>query len=382
MAPANILHMSVGHGDSSYDNNSLMQEIVIQNTLPFLKHSIKGMANNNVFLDHCFMIADLGCSYGTNTLLVASNIINTVTEVCKENNYKPPQFQVSLNDLFGNDFNNLFKLLPDFYAKLMKEKGENFGPCFVSAVPGSFYDRLFPDQSLHLVHSSYSIHWLSQVPEHIENNALNIYVAKDSPPNVFQEYAKQFHTDFTNFLKLRSKEIVCGGCMVLTLLGRSIADSTSDDACDLWEQLAQSLRDMLEEGSFSFDSSIVFQGNWDPQDTDYTNTKDLIELSHNHGRNTAKVVKAVIEPLLTSHFGNSIIDTLFKNHHQATLSMPPLKPSIADHCRRDRAAVKPSIATLSIAVHCRRDERRRTSDDNGAVGSGGGAGTSTFWRLN
>ncbi|KAL8235626.1 hypothetical protein R6Q59_016707 [Mikania micrantha] len=346
MAPANILHMSVGHGDSSYDNNSLMQEIVIQNTLPFLKHSIKGMANNNVFLDHCFMIADLGCSYGTNTLLVASNIINTVTEVCKENNYKPPQFQVSLNDLFGNDFNNLFKLLPDFYAKLMKEKGENFGPCFVSAVPGSFYDRLFPDQSLHLVHSSYSIHWLSQVPEHIENNALNIYVAKDSPPNVFQEYAKQFHTDFTNFLKLRSKEIVCGGCMVLTLLGRSIADSTSDDACDLWEQLAQSLRDMLEEGlvreldinsfnipiyqpcmdevtniienegSFSFDSSIVFQGNWDPQDTDYTNTKDLIELSHNHGRNTAKVVKAVIEPLLTSHFGNSIIDTLFKKYEK------------------------------------------------------------------
>ncbi|KAD4179968.1 hypothetical protein E3N88_28559 [Mikania micrantha] len=346
MAPLNILHMSVGHGDSSYDNNSLLQEIMILKALPFLKHTIKGIANHDVFLDNCFMIADLGCSYGTNTLLVAYNIIDMVIEVCKENNYKPPQFQVSLNDLFGNDFNSLFQLLPDFYANLKKEKGENFGPCFVSAVPGSFYGRLFTDQSLHLVHASNSVHWLSQVPERIENNTLNIYVTKESPPNVFQEYAKQFHTDFTNFLKMRSKEIVCGGCMVLTILGRSIVDPSSDDACDLWEQLARSLLDMLKEGlvresdinsfnipiyqpcmdevtniiqnegSFSLDSSNVFQVNWDPQDTDYTNTKDMIELSHNHGRNTAKVVKAVLEPLLTSHFGNFIIDTLFEKYEK------------------------------------------------------------------
>ncbi|KAL8265267.1 hypothetical protein R6Q59_023397 [Mikania micrantha] len=145
---------------------------------------------------------------------------------------------------------------------------------------------------------------------------------------------------------MRSKEIVCGGCMVLTLLGRSIVDPTSDDSCDLWEQLAQSLRDMLKEGlvresdiisfnipiyqpcmdevtniiqnegSFSFDNSTVFQANWDPQDTDYTNTKDLIELSHNHGRNTAKGIKAILEPLLASHFGNSIIDPLFKKYEK------------------------------------------------------------------
>ncbi|MFS7931099.1 putative methyltransferase [Helianthus anomalus] len=48
--------------------------------------------------------------------------------------------------------------------------------------------------------------------------------------------------------------------------------------------------------------------NWDPQDTDYTNTNDS-----KHGRNIAKHVRAVTEPLLTSHFGNSInIDALFK----------------------------------------------------------------------
>ncbi|KAF5811014.1 putative methyltransferase [Helianthus annuus] len=343
MALVNILHMTIGHEDSSYAKNSLLQETVIQKAIPFLNHSIKGIASRDIFIDGCFKIADLGCGSSRNTLLVASNIIDIVIEVCKENNHKPPQFQVCLNDLFGNDFNYLFKLLPEFYANLKREKGENVGPCIVSAVPGSFYGRLFPDKSLHLVHSSFSVHWLSQVPEGIENNTLNIYPAKTSPSNVFQAYAKQFRIDFTNFLKLRSKEIVRGGCMILTFLGRSFADPTSDDNCSLWEQLAQSLQDMIKEGlvresdlnsfnlplyypcvdevrdaiknegSFSLDNLTVFQVNWDPQDTDYTNTNDSIELGHKHGRNTAKHVRAVTEPLLTSHFGNSInIDALFK----------------------------------------------------------------------
>lgn len=121
------------------------------------------MANHDVFFNNaCFMIADLGCSSGMNTLLVASNTINIVHDMCLENNRKTPQFQVCLNDLFGNDFNTLFKLLPNFYEYL-RDKGENIGPCFISAVPGSFYIRLFPDKSLHFVHSSYSVQWFSQV---------------------------------------------------------------------------------------------------------------------------------------------------------------------------------------------------------------------------
>lgn len=136
---------------------------MIQKAAPFLKRTIKSMANHDVFFDHCFRIADLGCSSGKNTLLIASNVINTIEEVYQENNRKIPQFEVCLNDLFGNDFNNVFKLLPDFYKTLRKDKGDKFSPCFVSAVPGSFYGRLFPDKSLHLVHSCYSIHWLSKV---------------------------------------------------------------------------------------------------------------------------------------------------------------------------------------------------------------------------
>ncbi|KAL4579698.1 hypothetical protein LXL04_015856 [Taraxacum kok-saghyz] len=278
-----IVHMNVGNGESSYARNSFLQETVIRKMLPVLKHAIKGMANLDTVLRKCFVMADLGCSTGTNTLLVASIVIDIVLELSKEANQKAPQFQ---------------------------EKRENFGSCVVSATPGSFYGRLFQDESLHLVYSSCAVHWLSQVPEGIENKKSNIYMAKTSPINVFKEYQNQFHTDFKTFLQLRSKEIVHGGRMVLTFLGRSNVDHrTTDDGCfRLFELLAQSLLDMVKEGlvkvsylnsfnipnyapcedevknaihnegSFSLDTLNVFHVNWDPYDTDYMKTKDLKEL--------------------------------------------------------------------------------------------------------
>lgn len=108
-------------------------------------------------------IADLGCSSGPNTLLVVSQLMETVHITCKELAHRTPEFQVYLNDLPGNDFNTIFKSLPGFLKEMKKQMGLGFGPCFVTGVPGSFYDRLFPANSLHFVHSSYSLMWLSQV---------------------------------------------------------------------------------------------------------------------------------------------------------------------------------------------------------------------------
>ncbi|KAD3069251.1 hypothetical protein E3N88_37131 [Mikania micrantha] len=169
-------------------------------------------------------------------------------------------------------------------------------------------------------------------------------MAKTSPPNVFQAYGQQFKTDFTKFLQLRYEEIVCGGRMVLTLVGRSLADPTSDDGCCLLELLAQSLFDMVKEGHvresdinsfnipiyypcedevrnviqseglFSLESLNTFQVNWDPEDIDYTNLKDYDEPSQIHGENTAKMVRAFVEPLLISHFGEYVIDGVFNKY--------------------------------------------------------------------
>nr|XP_043621474.1 S-adenosyl-L-methionine:benzoic acid/salicylic acid carboxyl methyltransferase 3-like [Erigeron canadensis] len=344
MDAVNVLHMNSGDGESSYANNSLVQETVLREAQPVLRQTIKDIAKSDDMFGQCFKIADLGCSSGPNTLLTASNIIDMVHEASKENNRKTPQFQVCLNDLYGNDFNSVFESLPTFLAKLKEEKGESFGPCFVSAVPGSFYDRLFPDDSLHLVHSSYSLHWLSQVPKGLEKNTSHIYVARTSPTEVFEAYQKQYATDFTMFLQARAKELVPGGRMVLTLMGRKLSDLAIDDCGVGWEVLAQTLLDMAKqglvkesdvdsfnmpyynpcedeirdviekEGSFSLDVVSTFRGNWDALDKDYTSTKASSELSIRHGKNTAKMVRACLEPLLAIHFGSSVIDKLFENY--------------------------------------------------------------------
>ncbi|GJR55103.1 benzoate carboxyl methyltransferase-like protein [Tanacetum coccineum] len=87
---------------------------------PIIEETVKSIANFYGF-PQCFNIGDLGCSSGPNTLLAISNFIDEMHEVGKEKNFKPLNFQ------------------------------------------GSFNERLFPDQSIHLFHSSSSLHWLSQV---------------------------------------------------------------------------------------------------------------------------------------------------------------------------------------------------------------------------
>jgi len=123
--------------------------VLLENTKEMMK---------NLDFPRCIKVADLGCSSGQNTFLAMSEIVNTINALCKEWNKNPPEIDCCLNDLPSNDFNTTFKFITSFNKKLTRE-----GSCFVSAVPDSFYSRLFPRKSLHLVHSVYSIHFLSKV---------------------------------------------------------------------------------------------------------------------------------------------------------------------------------------------------------------------------
>ncbi|KHN00521.1 Salicylate O-methyltransferase [Glycine soja] len=80
---------------------------------------------------------------------------------------------------------------------------------------------------MHFVHFSSSLHWLSKVPEGIDNNKGNIYIGSTSPSNVPRAYYEQFQKDFSVFLKCRAEEIVEGGRMVLTVMGRRSGDPSS-----------------------------------------------------------------------------------------------------------------------------------------------------------
>lgn len=116
-------------------------------------------------MPRCLRVADLGCSSGPNALALASAAVDAVRRHqpslaerrCRE-------ISVYLNDLPNNDFNTVFKNVPPFLREHGEAESGGEGPLvMVFGAPGSFYGRLFPADSLHLVCSSFSLHWLSQV---------------------------------------------------------------------------------------------------------------------------------------------------------------------------------------------------------------------------
>ena len=71
-----------------------------------------------------------------------------------------------------------------------------------------------------------------------------------------ESYLVQFQQDFSTFLKLRSNEIVSGGQMVLTFLGRSKLDPASGEMNHLWGLLAKALNSLVSEVYESYFSYV------------------------------------------------------------------------------------------------------------------------------
>ncbi|KAK3418779.1 hypothetical protein EUGRSUZ_H03344 [Eucalyptus grandis] len=332
-----VLHMNGGMGESSYANNSLLQRKVLLTTKPIMEAAVTALFSTAAAtFPASLAIADLGCSSGPNTLFAVSEIINIMSNLCKATKQELPEIQVFLNDLPGNDFNTIFSsFLPRFQEKLSEQMKSKNGAwatlsCFFNGVPGSFYGRLFPRESLRLIHSSYSLHWLSQVPRGLEGNKGNIYMSRSSPPS----------RDFSTFLECRGQELVVGGRMLLTLQGRRNDDSSSKECCYIWDLLAIALNEMVSEGlieeekvdsfnvpmytpspkevrgevqkqgSFSIDCLEVSEVNWSVLDTNFNPNV----VSEDGGYNMAKCMRAVAEPLLIEHFGEEIIDEVFKRY--------------------------------------------------------------------
>ncbi|CAN1805459.1 Salicylate carboxymethyltransferase [Linum perenne] len=190
-------------------------------------------------------IADLGCASGPNALFTISELIKGFVRISRNLGRKFPQeFQVFMNDLPGNDFNNIFSSIQEFMEQTIRNLQLYTR---IHGVPGSFYGRLFPEGSLHLVHSSYSLHWLSQVPDGILNqNRGSISYGSSSPPGVFNSYLGQFQKDFSTFLRCRALKLVSGGKMVLAFPGRR--NNELSRCCYILELMSIALHQMASEG--------------------------------------------------------------------------------------------------------------------------------------
>ncbi|EMS54424.1 putative caffeine synthase 2 [Triticum urartu] len=286
---------------------------------PLIEAAITDLCSNtNTLLHGKMMIMDAGCSSGPNVLALISPAIDAIHNHCLQINQPPPEVCVLLNDLPDNDFNTVVKSL----VTLRQSKKTIV---VTGVAPGSFYERLFTSDSLHLVCSSNSLHWLSKAPEdlirnHIPAFDIDEHARRERLPMVREAYAQQFRKDFSLFLELRAKELVSGGRMVISLVGtRSnaiaskfilfpgivaqilsvlVAEGVIDKAkfdsfyVPLYGPFSEELREIIEaEGSFSIREMRVH----DPR-TDMTTTLSTPARFVNN-------LRALFEPIIVQHFG-------------------------------------------------------------------------------
>ncbi|KAK1327066.1 Jasmonate O-methyltransferase [Acorus calamus] len=194
-------------------------------------------------------IADLGCSAGPTAILPISEVVDVVDQKRRQLGHPPMEFLWFLNDLPQNDFNTVFKTLPEFYEKLESKKGKDHSPCFIVGVPGSFHGRLFPKRSLHFVISSTSLHWLSQ-----------------------------------------------GGRMVLTMMGRKADDPSDEDVCYGWIIMAKALKDMVSEKNIiSITREVMKEAILDVYCATFPERLNIADLGCSSGPNAVLAISEVMD---------------------------------------------------------------------------------------
>ncbi|VAI31787.1 unnamed protein product [Triticum turgidum subsp. durum] len=235
-----MVHMNQGQGETSYAHNSSVQNRM----MPLIEAAIIDLCGSrSTLFPEKMLIADLGCSYGPNALALVSTAVKAIINHCLQFQQPPPEVCVLLNDLPDNDFNTVVKSL----ATLRQSN-----------------NKLFTSDSLHLVCSSNSLHWLSMAPEDLTMNQIPAYdmdehARRERLPMVREAYARQFRKHFILFLELRAKELVPGGRMVVSLVGRP-SNVKASKFFHLWETLVQILSVMALEGVIDkakFDSFYV-----------------------------------------------------------------------------------------------------------------------------
>lgn len=172
-------------------------------------------------------------------------------------------------------------------------------------------------------------------------NKGNLYISKTSPEAVVKAYEDQFYKDFSSFVRERAQEMLSGGRMVLSFIGRKITDHMGDDVSCPMELLSQSLRTMVTDGiveeemldSFNVPyytpcpreviQVIEEQGSFAicrletiefDRDAGYDSGGEFTVSSSSRGQRVAKTHRAVIEPMLSHYFGSSVIDELIHRY--------------------------------------------------------------------
>ncbi|KAE8802365.1 Jasmonate O-methyltransferase [Hordeum vulgare] len=290
----------------------------IRENMPLLQKAVE-QVYTSLSPASVMVIADLGCSSGPNALLIVAEVLGMISDCNQKTNEKRDmELQFFLNDLPSNDFNLVFQSLDQFHNVTRKEEGNEAAaaPYFIVGVPEELSSGNYLNEG-------------------------NIHIGKTTPPLVANVFREQFQIDFELFLQLRSKELMTGGRMLLTFLGRKSEEMLMHGEIGImWELLSESLQSLVLKGrvekekldSFNLplyapsmeEVKVVINRiglfhiehmgpvafNWDPQDDDTDDDHEVLDPA-NSGTNVSKSIRSVLEPLIAGHFSEDILDELF-----------------------------------------------------------------------
>ncbi|XP_043705110.1 loganic acid O-methyltransferase-like [Telopea speciosissima] len=331
--------MKGGDGPYSYAKNSHYQKTFVDAVKAMIDEAIADKLDIKHFstTSSPFRIADFGCSVGPNSLNSMKNIVEAIEIKYHSEglSLKIPEFQLFFNDHSSNDFNTLFASFPPDR------------PYFIAGVPGSFHGRLFPKASLHFVHSSYSLNWLSKVPKEVfDKNSSAWNKGKIHYPTskieVVEAYSTQFVRDMESFLLARAQELVFGGLMTLIIPGLADGFPISKSFTTMLDLVVGScLMDMTKMGLVSEDKVDSF--NFPIYNPYLQEMEKLIARNKSfsivrlevvdRGQGNASTpsveaatmgLRAVTEEIIKEHFGSEIIDELFDRVSKKMKEFPHL----------------------------------------------------------
>ncbi|KAK9925790.1 hypothetical protein M0R45_023055 [Rubus argutus] len=215
---------------------------------------------------------------------------------------------------------------------------------YAAGVPGSFYGRVFPTSSIHFVHSSCAIHWLSRVPKEVVDRNSPAWnkghiCYSNSTDEVTRAYEAQYVKDMECCLHARAQEVVYGGLMVLTFPGRPDGSPHSHSWPNVTLQhVGSCLVDLVRKGVVSeekVDSFNVPMYSMSPQELEAAvkrngcfSTKSLgieimaglprplVDDNLSLSQMLASHTRAGMEGIIKKQFGEEILDDLFNLYSQ------------------------------------------------------------------
>ncbi|BFI40684.1 protein MpIAMT1 [Marchantia polymorpha subsp. ruderalis] len=378
-----LLAMKGGEGDASYAKNSQTQAQGFRFVQPVLQAAIHRM--DLPTRTGVVRIADLGCSSGPNSVNHMNIIVNTLRKryasaaaaaatVAAQSAHPQqlpasgrksaavPEFDVYFADLPSNDFNSLLRHINRDYSRSSRDgtaaaaaaanatgrvgsrvAGNGY---FASCVAGSFYGRLFPRASVNVVFSSFSLHWLSKIPEAVQRQDSPAYNdgfvwIHGGKPAAAKAYAEQSRRDLVTFLRARAEEMVSGGLMFLLLKGRKDSDPTvqydPDGVTMFGTQMEGVFNELISEGLLdasvrdSFNIPMYYptvdemreaideSGSFLVDRLELLNdvpanpfTKQELEANPTDcGRKLAKICRSLLGVLVDTHMGVNVADQFF-----------------------------------------------------------------------